>query len=147
MPALGGRSGRPGNRPERRLAALACLMERAEGDLPDYARRSLNQAASVREMLSAWQVNGLIGAERAAELLFNAVLPFCAAEPELEGRALALAAALPVQRPYGKTEFLEHNLRRQDGKRLVRSALQQQGLLALLGDWCSQGGCGRCPLS
>jgi hypothetical protein len=146
-PALGGRSGRPGNRPERRLTALACLTERAAGDLPAYARCSLNGGAGVDEMLAAWQVGGLVGTERAAELLLNAVLPFCATEPELEGAALTLVAALPAQRPYGKTGFLERNLRRPDGRRLVRAALHQQGLLGLLADWCSQGGCGRCPLS
>jgi hypothetical protein len=25
--------------------------------------------------------------------------------------------------------------------------VEQQGLLSLLAEWCSRGGCGRCPLS
>ena len=75
------------------------------------------------------------------------MLPFAATRPELAPAALALAAELPLQRPYGKTAFLEANLRRVDGRRLAGSALEQQGLLGLLDAWCRQGGCGRCPLS
>jgi hypothetical protein len=62
-------------------------------------------------------------------------------------RALALAESLPAGAAYGKTAFLEANLRLPGGKRLVRAALEQQGLLAYLGTWCSRGGCGSCGLS
>ena len=146
-PPLAGGTGRPANRPQGRLAAVAALLERARGDLEHYARESAGAAGDAACLVGAWQVPGLLGAEKAAELVLNAVLPLSETTPGLATRARELAAELPARRPYGKTEFLERHLRRPDGKRLVRSALEQQGLLALLGDWCSQGGCGRCPLS
>ncbi|HXH22576.1 MAG TPA: hypothetical protein VNN10_11135, partial [Dehalococcoidia bacterium] len=84
----------------------------------------------------------------AVEVLLNAVLPFAAAvRPELEGRCLELAASLPALPPYGKTAFLEANLAPAGRRRTTRTPLEQQGLLALHAEWCSQGGCGRCPLS
>jgi hypothetical protein len=57
-----------------------------------------------------------------------------------------LVAALPPLPPYGKTRFLEANLKL-DGRRFVQRTLEQQGLLAYQGEWCARGGCGRCPLS
>jgi hypothetical protein len=54
---------------------------------------------------------------------------------------------LPAGAGYGKTAFLEANLRLESGRRPARSAVEQQGLLSLLAEWCSRGGCGRCPLS
>jgi hypothetical protein len=152
-------SGRPAGRPERRLEALAALFVRAGAELPGYAARTVSASAKVADLVTAWQVEGL-GRERAAEIVLNVVLPFAAGRPALRERALSLAAALPAQRPYGKTAFLEANLRRAGTRnrepgtgaganpgRLVRRALEQQGLLSLLSDWCSQGGCGHCPLS
>jgi len=88
-----------------------------------------------------------LGQERARELVLNAVLPFAATQPELRAKAEALLRELPAVAPYGKTAFLEANLRGPDGRRAAASALAQQGLLAFLEEWCSRGGCGRCPLS
>ena len=86
-------------------------------------------------------------AERTRELVVNVVLPFAALDPALREKALSLLGSMPPAAAYSKTAFLEANLRRADGKRRVRGVLEQQGLLSLLADWCSQGGCGRCPLS
>ena len=122
---------------------------RSEGPLAAWALASVRRG-DAKQALAAWQVAAeqgaaLIGAERAQELLVNAALPL-AASRGLEERALALLAALPAAPAYGKTAFLESNLRPAQG-RIARNALEQQGLLGLIGEWCSQGGCGRCPLS
>jgi hypothetical protein len=148
------RSGRPLNSPERRLRAFARLFARAGGDLSQYAIESVANAETPHHLLAAWTMAGerdgpaLLGAQRAQELAVNAVLPWAAAlRPDLLPRVEALLAALRPAGAYGKTAFLEANLKRSDGRRRVGSAVEQQGLLALLAEWCSRGGCGRCPLS
>jgi hypothetical protein len=151
---------RPANRPERRLAALAQLYLRARGDLASFVREGVDSAAKPGQLVERWcvgpdgtmplgrsQAASLLGPERARELVVNVALPFAALDPSLRDKALSLLASMPPAPAYSKTGFLESNLRRADGKRRVRSVLEQQGLLSLLGDWCSQGGCGRCPLS
>jgi hypothetical protein len=136
---------RPAGRPERRIAAFALLYAKAAGDFEGYTKQTVKAAASPGELVAAWQVPGL-GRDRATEILVNVILPLAATDLTTAGAA-AIASRLSLAAPYGKTAFLERNLRGADGRRLVKSALAQQGLLALLGDWCSQGGCGRCPLS
>jgi hypothetical protein len=102
-------------------------------------------------LVAAWQSaadgDSLLGPDRAREIVLNVVLPFGLLQPVLQDRALELAAALPAGPAYGKTCFLEVNLAPAEGKRAVRRALAQQGLLSLLNEWCSRGGCGKCPLS
>lgn len=145
--------GRPANRPQRRLAALAALWARAGGDLPAYARRSVAEAGNAAELVARWSVAdensaAPLGPQRARELVLNAVLPFCAGSEDSAAAGVErLLAGLPPSPAYGRTRFLEENLRPAGGRRRVTNALQQQGLLALLSNWCSQGGCGRCPLS
>jgi hypothetical protein len=95
----------------------------------------------------AGRETALLGSEQARELTLNLALPFAWNDPALRPRAEALLTALGAAAAYGKTAFLERTLRADAGRRPVRSALEQQGLLAYLGEWCSQGGCGRCPLS
>ena len=48
---------------------------------------------------------------------------------------------------YGVTRFLENALALDGASALPINARRAQGLLALHRDWCTQGGCGRCPLS
>jgi hypothetical protein len=145
--------GRPANAPGRRLAAAATLLARADGGLAKAVRDSVVTAGSGRELVDAWVVPArqgrlaLLGRERAQELVINVVLPFAATQPSLRAHALDLAEVLPPLRPYGRTVALERNLAGVDGRRAVRSALAQQGLLVYQAEWCSQGGCGRCPLS
>jgi hypothetical protein len=146
-PPLRRLASRPANRPERRLAGLAALALPA--GLSERAVASVAETGDARSLLRAWSrpASG-VGTARATELLLNALLPFVAAvAPGLEERCLDLAASLPALPPYGKTAFLEANLAPPGRKRFSARALQQQGLLALHADWCSQGGCGRCPLS
>jgi hypothetical protein len=160
--AIGGGSRRPANRPERRLAGAASLLARAENDLLSYARRTTETAGKPADLLASWSLGpaaggreALIGRDRAIELLLNAVLPAVSLLPDMEEQALSLAASLPAPPPYGKTRFLETNLAASlatpgEGRRprrFVRTALEQQGLLAFQANWCSQGGCGRCPFS
>ena len=149
-PALASR-GRPANRPQRRLAGLASLYLRAGRDLQSYALGSVAAADKAGALIASWQaaVDGVsvLGPDRARELVLNVVLPFALLQPVLAEQALALAGALPAAPAYGKTRFLEANLAPAEGKHAVRGALAQQGLLSMLGEWCSQGGCGRCPLS
>jgi hypothetical protein len=149
-PALAS-SGRPANRPERRLRAIAAVFVRGGGDLPSLIRESVALAKSVKQLVAAWQVSqrefALIGPDRAREVVLNLVLPFAASDVVLHERAVALLDELGASPAYGKTAFLESHLRAGSGRRLVRRAIEQQGLLAFLGEWCSRGGCGRCPLS
>ncbi len=151
-PALRGGS-RPASRPERRLRALALLWERARADLPSFARETVQAAKGVPALTAAWTVSdplgraALLGPDRARELLLNAVLPFAALDEALASKAHAQLQKLTAAPAYGKTAFLEANLRRGDESFRPKGALQQQGLLALVSDWCRQGGCGRCPLS
>jgi hypothetical protein len=151
-PALRGGS-RPASRPERRLRALALLWARAKGDFSTFARRTIKESKGLKQAVAAWTVSdpqggpALLGPGRARELLLNAVLPFAALDDGLAERAGALLQKLPAADAYGKTAFLEGNLRRGDEGFRAKGALQQQGLLALVSDWCRQGGCGRCPLS
>ena len=144
-------AGRPANRPERRLAGLAELYVRAGGDLPALARDSVARAETAKALVAAWAVYSqgltLIGPGRARELALNLALPFAALDASARPRVTALLDDLRAGAAYGKTAFLEANLREGARRRLVRTALEQQGLLAFLGQWCSRGGCGRCPLS
>ena len=144
-------SGRRANRPERRLRGIAALFVHGHGALAPLVRESVAKAPSVKELVTAWQVSqrglALIGPDRARGIVLNLVLPFVASDAVLGERAAAVVDELGAAPAYGKTAFLESNLRSAAGKRLVRRAVEQQGLLAFLGEWCSRGGCGRCPLS
>jgi hypothetical protein len=146
-------AGRPANHPRRRLAGLAQLYVRAAGRLAEYAEGSVGESENAKALVAAWQVAdpgggpALIGPGRARELALNLALPFAALTPSLRDKALSLLETLPAAPAYGKTAFLENSLRQPNGKRGIASALEQQGLLDYLGRWCSQGGCGRCPLS
>jgi len=90
--------------------------------------------------------------DREKSLLDGAVLPWAAACAEARGdapcaeRARACFARLPRPGRYGALAFLEANLREGSGA-LPLDARSQQGLLALYKTECTQGGCGRCPLS
>lgn len=123
-------------------------------------------------LICALTVPGLIGRARAIELLANAVLPLLAAAgPEERGRrAEAVYHELPLPARYGAVRHLYEAVGAQGGTRksehgpggLRFSSLdlpaqgeagvridfrRQQGMLYLLKQCCTQGGCGRCPLS
>lgn len=155
-------SGRPAAHPARRIAALAVLLDRlARPDLVAGARALVERAAQegAGVLLAALTVTGkengpaLCGRARAVEVAINALLPWAAALAELDGghaaahAVLQRAADLPAGAPYGAIAHLARNLRDGRGRTLLRSALDQQGALALTQVWCTHGGCGRCPLS
>jgi Protein of unknown function (DUF2851) len=126
-------SGRPANRPQVRLAGMAALLRRVQagpGDasadaLREMAMQSVAEAEGRNQLLMTWSVPPQIGPARAQELVVNAVLPFAAARG-LREEALRLLSRLPASASYGKTAFLEANLRPEKG-RVARNALQSQG--------------------
>ena len=89
-----------------------------------------------------------IGRSRALEILVNVVLPAACASGDagMAAQGLALFGKLPRPAVYGVTRHIEEALA-SDGIRVPVNARRAQGLLALNQDWCTQGGCGRCPLS
>jgi hypothetical protein len=147
---------RPANAPARRIAAAARLLVASSGAPAARAVETVRTAPDARALVAAWRVGparpgtpALLGGGRAQELVVNVVLPYAAGRPGLTVRALDLLEALPALPPYGRSRGLERNLTPGDGAgaRPVASAVAQQGLLAFQTEWCSQGGCGRCPLS
>jgi hypothetical protein len=165
---------RPDNHPVRRIAGAARLLVRAEEGVFRYLLASLERREQERELgplVDAWTARSegfwchhydllqpsrrprgtLIGRGRALEIVTNVALPLAAAWGERAGdrclarRALALYSELPSPAPYGATGFLQRNLRR--GRAAARGTRYQQGLLHLFRNYCTQGGCGRCPLS
>ncbi len=163
---------RPANHPARRLAGLAQLLARYGADSESLALPPETLDGPASRLVAGWTVpaegywrqhvapgvaagrppGALIGRGRAIELLVNAVLPWAAALAEADGDAeratqvRACFARLPRPGSYGALAFLEANLR-SDGRRLPLDARRHQGLLALYKTECTQGGCGRCPLS
>jgi hypothetical protein len=166
---------RPANHPARRLAGLARLLSsglpvllarlRAAVLSEPRPARALVQALSVpadgvwSERLLPWDARplappapALIGAGKATELAINAALPvlLCASEREAESEVAAAVIrvfhALPSPLTYGRTAHLDRALRA-DGQRLITGAARSQGALYLFANYCTQGGCGRCPLS
>ena len=157
-----GRAVRPANRLENRLRGaatlaarfagrgpLACLAEGLEGTsdqgYSEGARPTRLEAQAVTAMITLLTVPGNIGRSRAVELVANAVLP-CLAALGPEGRARraeALYARLPLPARYGAVRHLHEAA----GRAVRVDFRRQQGMLYLLKQYCTQGGCGRCPLS
>jgi hypothetical protein len=112
---------------------------------PRPQQASRLDAKAISAMLSLLTVPGRIGRSRAVELLANAVLP-CLAALGPEGRARraeALYARLPLPARYGAVRHLHEAA----GRAVRVDFRRQQGMLYLLRQHCTQGGCGRCPLS
>lgn len=140
---------RPANRPQARLEGAAFLLARwAETGLV----ASLNSAvaAGPSALLTALSAPPAIGRSRAGELAVNAVLPLLltlaeASRSRREVRAIeGVFVALPRAARYGETAHLDAALG-PHGMRI--DARRQQAFLYLQKRYCSQGGCGRCPLS
>jgi hypothetical protein len=152
---------RPAAAPHRRIAALACIVVRlSRPEIVRGAAAAIDDAlmgdprALVRLLtVEAPRGPALCGRARAVELAVNALLPWAAARAAMHGQddaaeaILALAGRLPPAEPYGSIKHLHRNLCDARGRSLLTSALVQQGALAMLGEWCRRGGCGRCPLS
>lgn len=142
----GGQRLRPGNRPGRRLAGAAELAARMapSGPAAVLASLLLGPAGGYRALTAALTVAGCIGPARAQEALANAVLPclWAAGGQPLRSAAESAYGRLPLPARYGAVRHLHSALA---GVRV--GARRQQGMLYLLRQYCSRGGCGRCPLS
>jgi len=68
-------------------------------------------------------------------------------DADIEASAVALYQELPGPVAYGATRLLTSALVDAEGRSLVRGAAAVQGALQMTRDWCTRGGCGRCPLS
>ncbi len=139
---------RPANRPEKRLAGAAKLAARFAGEgLLAGLGPSLEEepARALKRLIVLISVPGAIGRGRAVEVIANAVLPWLAAlGPEARARrAEALYRRLPLPARYGAVRHLHEAL----GGAVAIDFRRQQGMLYLLKQYCTQGGCGRCPLS
>jgi hypothetical protein len=156
---------RPENAAPRRAAAAAALLDRLGDPVALLAIARAGRAAdAVAPLLVAaegwWRDHhdlaaapcrlppGLVGRGRALEVVLNVVLPVACATGDraLAAGARALWALLPRPASYGATRFIEEALAA-EGVRVPLNARRAQGLLALRRDWCTQNGCGRCPLS
>jgi len=156
---------RPENAAPRRVAAAAALLDRLGGPSAllaiARARRTAEAVAPLVVAADGWWRDhhdlvagpcrlppGLVGRGRALEVVLNVVLPAACATGDgaLAEGARALWALLPRPALYGATRFIEEALQ-SEGIRLPLNARRAQGLLALRRDWCTQNGCGRCPLS
>jgi len=143
---------RPGSEPAARLAGLAALAVQAGAplDITLAGWRTL-LGAGAGTLLKQLVCANAIGRDRAIELAANAVLPWLlAAYPEetaITDGVAAIYAALPGPAPYGSTRLLTTALIDAEGISLVRGTAALQGAIQMTRDWCSRGGCGRCPLS
>lgn len=152
---------RPAAHPVQRITALAALVFRLGGPaLTDGAQALLDRALDGRpgDLVQALTIASTSGPSpcgrgRAVEVAVNALIPWGAAlaarscRTAEAHRLLQLADGLPIGERYGRVDHLTKALRDGRNRPLVRTALDQQGALALLAEWCGQGGCGRCPLS
>ena len=137
---------RPGNSARRRLEGAAVLAARFTG--PGLAAALVGPLAEAESadgvVVSVLTVPRLVGRARAVEIAANVVLPLAAAlcdEPAarvIEG----VYARLPLPARYGSVRHLHEAAA---GVRI--DARRQQGMLYLQRQYCTQGGCGRCPLS
>lgn len=139
---------RPANRFEVRLEGAAALAARfaPSGFVEPFARAvRLEDGAAVRRLLRLLTVPRLIGRSRAIEIAANAVLPLLAAveEGRYERPAEHAYALLPLPARYGAVRHLHEAV----APAIRINARRQQGMLYLLKQYCTQGGCGRCPLS
>lgn len=151
--------GRPGNEGWRRLEGAARLAVRfCQGELAprlealvwgagQHGVSALLVALSASDGQRALPTGGqaFIGRGRALEIATNVVLPYAAAcgDAALAKLAEALYGRLPRPAAYGVVRHLDRAL----GSAVRVDARRQQGMLYLLRRYCSQGGCGRCPLS
>lgn len=146
--ALARSAGRHAESPMAREA----LAERVTAALGRPVERSQVLAPSREDLVMALRAGGALGAERAAEVGWNAALPLVIAmatayeDLQRAQQTARLARDWPAPRPYGRSRALESLLGRSRASR-NRGALWSQGLLHLQDLWCSRGGCGVCPLS
>jgi Protein of unknown function (DUF2851) len=137
---------RPRNQPEKRLAGAGQLAARfCEEGLAAGLLPLLEEEGAPALVTTSLTVPGLIGRSRAIELAGNVVLPLAAAlcGPPSAFRYEALLGRLPLPARYGSVRHLHRTI---EGA-VAADMRRQQGMLYLLRQYCTQGGCGTCPLS
>lgn len=170
---------RPANRPTRRIAAAARLLARAPAPgetLAETVLAEVRRAAAdsdLRRLQARWQVAeapdaywarhfdfgratrrpapALVGADRAREILVNAVLPFAAAmghargQPDLPRASAAVLDAMPGGMWNHDSRYMTQTLGIE--RRGLGGAKAQQGLLRLHRRWCRDKRCAACPMA
>lgn len=154
---------RPANHPARRLRAVSFLIARyldkglvnglvrTIGNLKSgepYPHKCLMVEDSGESSNTSWKAR-LLGRGRAQLILVNVILPFAYALGKKEENSRLRRRALDLFRHFPSTgdNIILRHFRRLFGRRLKLDAQQEQGLLRLEKVFCSQGKCGRCPLS
>lgn len=146
---------RPANHPALRLAAGAALLANAQGGLLTSLLASLRSGcdpSGTLQELATWNGHAGIGADRAAGLTVNAILPFALALASQSGdTALADAVAtvwehLPPAEP---NEVTRRALRQVAGRARLPGlgARGQQGLIHLDTALCGPRRCYECPIA
>ena len=152
---------RPLNHPQRRLAALAAILEKWPAFIKSLGKTSARAAEQFFFTLahSFWDFHytltsraspeamAIVGETRAAEILANVVFPFFAAEGrDVWNEFSKLPARLSNRRlATGATRLFGDDARR---GQFLKSVAHQQGLLEIYEDFCMQDNsdCAQCPL-
>ena len=163
---------RPANAPPRRLAALACLAVQWHGqDVVQSLARLVVESSRPAVLIKRFTVTapspalaalvdlrtallppmaGLVGRDRAIQIVVNAVLPLAHALgqtwdlPELSAAAQSLYAACPGAASSGLERGMASQLLGSGGRALMRGARRQQGLLHLYHTSCHRHACATC---
>ncbi|HJX69764.1 MAG TPA: DUF2851 family protein, partial [Dehalococcoidia bacterium] len=164
---------RPENFPTRRIVGASYLLSRYGGVLGGIL--SLISQAPRREVQKDWErglmvrVDGywanhfdfglesrwnpsLIGQGRAREIVVNVLLPFSFAwaaeflQPWLREQAIELYRSYPRLGENWVTRYMERQIFREHGTKLIDSACRQQGLIHLYKNFCVERRCPECPL-
>ncbi len=164
---------RPGNGPVRRVVGAAALVDE---ELPSLQERMLTalcelppsraapalRALLVRSAAGYWQMHAdfgrplarpaaLVGPDRAAEAVVNAVLPWAAAVGRATGDTLLLDAARAAYREHPRlasnqiTRHMARQIAGPEAKQVVTTARRQQGLIHIYRGWCDARDCLACP--
>jgi hypothetical protein len=165
---------RPSNSPVRRIAAMSYLVLRCRErgmleELIDVVKRAPeSEVPRLEESLivtaggyraGQFDFGGesragtitLLGAERAAVIMVNIILPFACAWSRANSRPELGEKALRLYRHYPRLgeNTVERHMREQLGLSpfLVNSACRQQGLIHVYKTLCVRGRCNSCPVS
>lgn len=134
---------RPMAAPGKRLEVAGALFARwwALGAAPHWPIALTPASSSSRPLPPG------MGRATAIELAVNAILPVALASGTWDEAAVSAAwEALPSPGTYGRVRKLEGWLATAGAKPFTTAGELQGGLL-LHTEWCTRGGCGRCPLS
>jgi hypothetical protein len=173
--------GRPANSPYRRIAGMSYLLTKTPSLLNESVRiitespstlkmrQELIKLLVVPDSKTKWGLRlkpqsscalsqaGLIGKERAEEIILNIIIPITYLYSQLKKDTKLQESILNLYRAYPKlmenyyTRFMKQRVFNSDEKLfkpIVRTASIQQGLIEIFTDYCKKGyeGCERCGL-